>query len=225
MANKIQPVLRYAGSKYRKIDQIIETLGVNANSKFLDMFGGSGIVGVNVKHLIGAETTINDFDNMFPINDSTAIKNMLTFDGNGKNFTKSALIYFNRRIKHGYWDKLKTYNSILNNCIITKAPFVMLGVSGYTHIYVDPPYDDIKGLYKKDFTREDHIKLKVKLDAIKSDSKILISYNDTPFIRELYKDWNISTEEFQYQCGLSSDDKPKKAVHELWITNIPKKKN
>ena len=96
MKKKVKPVLRWPGSKYRKIDKIIKILGVGQYDHFLDLFAGSGIVGVNVKNLIGCEVTINDYDKIFPITDNFALNNMLSYGGLGKNKTKSAEEYFLR---------------------------------------------------------------------------------------------------------------------------------
>ena len=54
--------------------------------------------------------------------------------------------------------------------------------------YLDPPYYETEGYYsnvgEKGFAKEDHIRLRNIL--IKIEGKFLLSYNDCPFIRELY---------------------------------------
>ena len=55
--------------------------------------------------------------------------------------------------------------------------------------YLDPPYFGAEKLYDITFTKDDHIKLKQLLNNIKG--LFLLSYNDDPFIRELYKNYNI----------------------------------
>ena len=55
--------------------------------------------------------------------------------------------------------------------------------------YLDPPYFGTEKMYDVPFTRVDHVKLKQLLNGIKG--LFLLSYNDDPFIRELYKDFNI----------------------------------
>lgn len=186
---KVKPILRFAGSKYRKIDKIIEILDVNENDIFLDMFGGSCIVGVNVKHLTKANVTINDFDKTFPLTTKQAVINMCSFQGLGKNFTAMAEEYFIRRVINGYWKKFDEYHIVLNKCNIIQKTFENIDIKKFNKIYVDPPYDDVNGLYKKDFTKKQHIELKEKLSSINGlKTKILISYNDTQFIRKLYED-------------------------------------
>ena len=54
--------------------------------------------------------------------------------------------------------------------------------------YLDPPYYETEGYYsnvgEKGFTKEDHIRLRDTLFEI--EGKFLLSYNDCPFVRELY---------------------------------------
>ena len=214
----IKPILRFPGSKFRKVKKFIELLDIQDTDNFLDMFGGSAIVGVNVKELTGANVTINDFDKTFPLSPEKAIINMCSFQGLGKNFTPSAEQYFNTRVRNDYWGKFDTYNTILDKCVITNLDFMDIDVNKPNKIYVDPPYDDIKNLYKGDFTKLQHKELCEKLSESKAD--ILISYNDTPYIRELYKDWNITTMYFAYTSGRGSK---KKKTDELIITNYKKK--
>ena len=210
----VKPVLRFPGSKYRKVKKFIEILNIVEDDVFLDMFGGSAIVGVNVKELTGATVIINDFDKTFPLTPVKAITNMCSFQGLGKNFTRIAEDYFNRRVINNYWEKYDKYNEVLSRCTISNKDFLDIDVDTPNKIYVDPPYDDINGLYKGNFTKHQHEKLRDKLN--KSKAEILISYNDTPFIRQLYKDWNINTLEFVYTTGANPTGK---RVNELIITN------
>ena len=55
--------------------------------------------------------------------------------------------------------------------------------------YCDPPYYDAEKYYPDRFQPEDHVRLH---DALKKiNGKFIISYNDCPNIRELYKQYNI----------------------------------
>ena len=60
--------------------------------------------------------------------------------------------------------------------------------------YLDPPYHTTEKYYKGTdgsfFNTEDHIRLKDCLDNIKG--KFILSYNDDEFIRDMYKEYNIS---------------------------------
>lgn len=222
--NKIKPVLRYPGSKYKKIDFIINALNINKDDDFLDMFGGSGIVGVNVNYLTRANTTINDFDFVLPITEGIALKNMLSFQGLGKNFTKSAFEYFRKRVENGYWNKLQIYNEELKKCKITHLDFKHINLNDFNKIYVDPPYYKIERLYKGNFDITQHLKLQKYLNKRKENGdknlKILISYNDTPFIRKLYKNWFITTLDYSYRTGKPNANKTKKKTKELIISNF-----
>lgn len=54
-----------------------------------------------------------------------------------------------------------------------------------TMFYLDPPYYEMEDYYEDvGFTKEDHIRLKNALMQI--SGKFLLSYNDCPFIHELY---------------------------------------
>ena len=60
--------------------------------------------------------------------------------------------------------------------------------------YLDPPYHTTEKYYKGTegsfFNTEDHIRLKDCLDNMKG--KFILSYNDDEFIRDMYKEYNIS---------------------------------
>lgn len=59
--------------------------------------------------------------------------------------------------------------------------------------YCDPPYHTTEKYYDVQFAEADHIRLRDTLTAIKG--KFLLSYNDDDFVRELYKNFNISAVE------------------------------
>lgn len=58
-----------------------------------------------------------------------------------------------------------------------------------TLFYLDPPYYNAESVYDSSFGEQDHQKLRDLLGHIKS--KFILSYNDTPVIRELYKQFSI----------------------------------
>lgn len=83
--------------------------------------------------------------------------------------------------------------------------------------YLDPPYYDYEDYYAWGFKKSQHILLRDTLKNIKW--RFLLSYNDCPEIRELYKDFNIkSSKEIAYTLGWSTKDR-RKIVSELYITN------
>ncbi len=55
--------------------------------------------------------------------------------------------------------------------------------------YLDPPYYGTEKMYDVSFSYDDHIKLKQLLNSIKG--MFILSYNDDPFIRDLYRDFKI----------------------------------
>ncbi|WP_434343712.1 DNA adenine methylase [Mycoplasma sp. 06067-C1-B144P-99-0482-3] len=87
---KVSPVISYYGSKFRLLDKIFSLLELQENDIFLDLFGGSGIVGVNAKEIFNCKVIINDYDNVLPLNLTYALKNILSFEGNLKNYTKKS---------------------------------------------------------------------------------------------------------------------------------------
>ena len=76
--------------------------------------------------------------------------------------------------------------------------------------YCDPPYYKTENYYDAEFKSEDHERLKRCLEAIKG--RFILSYNDDDYIRELYKDFNITTAERQNNIS-------KGKYKELIITN------
>lgn len=76
--------------------------------------------------------------------------------------------------------------------------------------YLDPPYYGAEKMYDVTFTKEDHFNLKQHLSNIKG--LFLLSYNDDPFIRNLYKNFNI--EPIQRSNSLSTGN-----YRELLIRN------
>lgn len=87
-------------------------------------------------------------------------------------------------------------------------------------IYCDPPYEKQGINYKHPFTEKDHIDLHNCLEDIRNNPtiQILISYDDTTFIRELYHDWYII--ELSWVVGAGKTRSSEK-YHELLISNIP----
>lgn len=55
--------------------------------------------------------------------------------------------------------------------------------------YLDPPYYEAEKYYPDRFQPQDHTRLQKRLSEIKG--KFILSYNDCPEIRELYKDYVI----------------------------------
>lgn len=92
-------------------------------------------------------------------------------------------------------------------------------------IYFDPPYYPLKKAsfttYTKDnFLDKEQIKLKelfVELD--KKGAKVMLSNSDSPFIKELYKDYYINFVKANRMINCNGKDRGK--VNEVVITNYP----
>ena len=86
-----------------------------------------------------------------------------------------------------------------------------------TFFYLDPPYYNFEKCYQSWFTKSQHLLLRATLKQIKG--KFLLSYNDIPEIRELYKDYNIrNSKEITYTLWKDKNGNHKK-VSELYISN------
>ncbi len=80
--------------------------------------------------------------------------------------------------------------------------------------YLDPPYYEAEKYYSDRFQLEDHVRLKDALSNIKG--KFILSYNDCPEIRELYKGYTIT--EVDRQDNLVMKTNPRR-YKELIIRN------
>ena len=80
-------------------------------------------------------------------------------------------------------------------------------------IYCDPPYYDAEKLYEVDFTKRMHVKLWRALKQCKG--YVIVSYNDCPYIRNLYKDFYI----FAFERQNSMAQKAGAKYGEVLITN------
>ena len=130
----------------------------------------------------------------------------------------------------GGWDivntnKLEKAAKIIKGTRISCGDYSTLLTENGDDVYIfcDPPYyknTELVGpsrLYGFGFEVEDHAKLAHQIIACKH--KVLISYDDHPIIRELYKDFHIYEASWTY-CGTSSSDGQKKRIgKELIILN------
>lgn len=76
--------------------------------------------------------------------------------------------------------------------------------------YCDPPYHKTEKYYDAEFKNEDHERLCACLRSIKG--RFVLSYNDDEYVRELYKNFNITA--VSRQNNLSRGE-----YKELIITN------
>jgi DNA adenine methylase len=91
-------------------------------------------------------------------------------------------------------------------------------------IYLDPPYDPVSitsnfvGYSQNGFTRDDQIRLKTKVDQLTLKGvRIMVSNNLTPFISDLYKDYNQHT--LLATRNVNSNGEKRGVVPEILITN------
>lgn len=69
--------------------------------------------------------------------------------------------------------------------------------------YCDPPYYETERHYEVEFSKADHVRLRDTLAGIQG--KFLLSYNDCPYIRELYKDFYIEATARQNNMAMRYD--------------------
>ena len=68
--------------------------------------------------------------------------------------------------------------------------------------YCDPPYHTTEKYYDAEFSSSDHERLKSCLNGIKG--RFILSYNDDDYIRELYRDFNVTAAERQNNLSKGS---------------------
>ena len=88
------------------------------------------------------------------------------------------------------------------------------GANEDAFIYVDPPYyrdstcSATDKLYDKSFLVDDHRRLAGVVRV--TSAKVMLSYDDCPEVRELYRDWRIEEDEWIY-CGTQAVTEQAKA--------------
>lgn len=109
----------------------------------------------------------------------------------------------------------------LQNVIVENKDFEKL-IAQYdrpnTMFYLDPPYFETEDYYEDvGFTEKDHIRLRDALLGIKG--KFLLSYNDCPYIRELYSRPGIWIEGTTRISNIAQRYDAGKQYPELFISN------
>jgi DNA adenine methylase len=132
------------------------------------------------------------------------IANKTSFSGLNKNYSIQA---YDRNLSIKCINKIKDVSNVVQNVNFVNSDFdnlddVVGNIEGY-FIYLDPPYYGNKktGLYgdKGELHKEfDHEKLFKWVEKHSKNNKIMLSYDDSPYIRELYKDYNIYGFDFVY---------------------------
>lgn len=116
----------------------------------------------------------------------------------------------------GFLKQIAAASLRLEGVIITNRDFeesIRFHDSPATLHYCDPPYFEAEHMYTQAFTRQDHYRLHDVL--AKCEGPRVVSYNDCPFVRELYEDNYILY--FERQNSMSQKEGAK--YEELLITN------
>lgn len=129
---------------------------------------------------------------------------------------------FTRNKPKVFFDSLKKINSIANRLKrvhIDHLDFrkcIKIWDSSNTFFFLDPPYFG-KQRYRKDLTTKDHLDLRELLGKIKG--KWLLTYNDHPKIRQLYKDFRIQKVMMCLTASLVKPGSHRKKFSNLIIKN------
>ena len=200
MIKPVNPIWRLGGSKFKLLKKWLPEWNLNSGNKFIDLFGGSLIVGVNVKHLTGATVFINDYDNIKNKTLKDVIVNQTTYGGLGKNFTTSAIKQFNTKLLNGFLNTYKLFKKTLSLCHVwkytwpkdfKKIDLLMEKLTEKDLVYIDPPYIN-KYVGYPTLSLDDHKKIANWCNKWSKKTRIMISYNgDSKEILNMYKDWNI----------------------------------
>ena len=126
-------------------------------------------------------------------------------------------------------NKIKDISNVIHDVNFVNSDFAKLddvreNIDGF-FIYLDPPYFGNKktGLYgekgelHKGFN---HLELLEWVNKHRDNNLIMISYDDSPYIRELYKDYNIYSFDFVYSMTNTGGNLCKLGK-EIVITNYP----
>ena len=152
--------------------------------------------------------------------------------------------YFYQLIRYSYASGLDSYASqphsmwnnfplITNACarlqkvVIENKDFEKL-IDQYdrpeSFFYCDPPYFETEDYYEDvGFTKDDHIRLADRLSSI--EGKYLLSYNDCPEIRELYKSRGTRIESISRLSNIAQRYEAGKQYDELIISNYDTQEN
>ena len=132
------------------------------------------------------------------------ISNKTSFSGLNKNYAPLA---YDRNFTINCINRINDISQIIQetnfiNYDYAKLDEVITDINDY-FIYLDPPYCDNKdkGLYGNNgelHKKFDHERLFQWVNKHSPNNKIMLSYDDSSYIRELYKDYNIYNFDFVY---------------------------
>jgi len=177
---------------------------------------------LNIKNTYNSEEFKKIFNKLNlsnPIN--FFIKNKTSFSGLNNNYSKLA---YDRNFTINCINKINDISSVIQNVDFINRDFEELDLDLCDYfIYLDPPYysNKEKGLYgnKGKLHKEfNHATLFDWVEYYKSNNKIMISYDDCEYIRNLYKDYYIYDFNFIYSMTNTGGNKCK-IGKEIVITN------
>lgn len=149
------------------------------------------------------------------------ISNKTSFSGLNNNYSSQA---YDRNFSISCINKINDISKVIQNVSFLSNHFNELDICIKDFfIYLDPPYygNKDKGLYgeKGKLHKEfNHLELFEWVNKLSPDNKIMLSYDDSPYIRELYKDYNIYDFDFVYSMTNTGGNLCKKGK-EIVITN------
>jgi DNA adenine methylase len=178
-----------------------------------------------IKNKFNHETFTKEFSNLDKkIPSHYFILNKTSFSGLGNNYSSQA---YDKNFSLNSINKIQDVSDVIKNTNFVNCDFSELekqigNIDGY-FIYLDPPYygNKNKGLYgekgelHKGFN---HDKLFEWIEKYSKNNKIMLSYDDSPYIREMYKDYNIYSFDFIYSMTNTGGNACKKGK-EIIITN------
>lgn len=138
---------------------------------------------IKVKMSISGFTDIQRAAMFYVIAKLSFGSNMRTFGGRKRNLSADCLEEVEKRLASVVIENMD-FEKLIEKYDSSKSVF-----------YCDPPYSHTERYYDSLFSEEDHERLKAVLSRIKGS--FILSYNDSEYIRELYKGFKIATTERQ----------------------------
>lgn len=152
------------------------------------------------------------------------ISNKTSFSGLNNNYSEQA---YDRNFSVNCIKKINDISNVIQNTNFLNYDFIninddIIDLNDF-FIYLDPPYFGNKktGLYgdKGKLHKEfNHDELFNWIEKYTTNNKIMISYDDSPYIRELYKNYNIYNFDFKYSMTNTGGNLCKTG-NEIIITN------
>lgn len=137
-----------------------------------------------------------------------------SFDGKAEHFSVKKRSGKAKSSAFKYQHEIKAIHNRLKNVVIENMDFAKL-IEKYddedAFLFADPPYFGITGLYRCDFTRDDHIRFFKALKDVQA--KFLVTYGDHDFIRMIWR--KFVQVPVVTQGSMGTQEKRKKVPHIL----------